>query len=233
VGFREQERAVDKTQSYQCFGGNNTSGDIDVATAVNAKGGAGRMDFESETFVCTGQGRYDESDIAATLRKGDDNGGGQAREDSALIAIASTERTRADGRNLETQEDVAYALCNPGSGGRTHSRQILTPRMAVRRLTPRECERLQGFPDDFTAVEHRGKPAADGPRYKASGNAMAVNVVRWIGRRIMAAENSATLGPNRARKISDNQAGNAADDNLTLINYKGAPHLLSVCPDSC
>ncbi len=56
--------------------------------------------------------------------------------------------------------------------------------MRVRRLTPRECERLQGFPDDYTLIPYRGKPAADGPRYKALGNSMAVNCMRWIGRRI-------------------------------------------------
>ncbi len=56
--------------------------------------------------------------------------------------------------------------------------------MAVRRLTPRECERLQGFPDDWTLVPYRGKPASDGPRYKAIGNSFAVPVVRWIGERI-------------------------------------------------
>lgn len=56
--------------------------------------------------------------------------------------------------------------------------------MRVRRLTPRECERLQGFPDDYTLIPYRGKPAADGPRYKALGNSMAVPVMRWIGERI-------------------------------------------------
>ena len=56
--------------------------------------------------------------------------------------------------------------------------------MAVRRLTPRECERLQGFPDDYTLTPYRGKPAADGPRYKALGNSMAVPVMHWIGKRI-------------------------------------------------
>jgi len=59
---------------------------------------------------------------------------------------------------------------------------------AVRRLTPRECERLQGFPDDFTLVPHRGKSAADGPRYKALGNSMAVPCMAWIGRRIDAVD---------------------------------------------
>jgi DNA (cytosine-5)-methyltransferase 1 len=54
----------------------------------------------------------------------------------------------------------------------------------VRRLTPRECERLQGFPDDYTLIDYKGKPAKDGPRYKAIGNSMAVPVMRWIGERI-------------------------------------------------
>jgi len=56
--------------------------------------------------------------------------------------------------------------------------------MSVRRLTPRECERLQGFPDDYTLIPYRNKLAADGPRYKAMGNSMAVPVMRWIGERI-------------------------------------------------
>ena len=55
---------------------------------------------------------------------------------------------------------------------------------AVRRLTPKECARLQGFPDDYLDITYRGKPAADGPKYKALGNSMAVPVMRWIGERI-------------------------------------------------
>jgi hypothetical protein len=109
-------------------------------------------------------------------------------------AVAFTERTRVEGRSLECQEDLAYALTNPGSGGRTHSRQLMQG-MAVRRLTPTECERLQGFPDGYTLVPYpthtrKGKPlkrvrmAADGPRYKALGNSMAVTVMQWIGQRV-------------------------------------------------
>jgi DNA (cytosine-5)-methyltransferase 1 len=62
---------------------------------------------------------------------------------------------------------------------------------AVRRLTPVECERLQGFPDNYTAIPWRKKAAEycpDGPRYKALGNSMAVPVMRWIGERIAAVE---------------------------------------------
>lgn len=63
---------------------------------------------------------------------------------------------------------------------------------SVRRLTPRECERLQGYPDDATLIPYRGKPASDGPRYKALGNGMAVPVMRWIGRQLLAANNHQT-----------------------------------------
>lgn len=67
---------------------------------------------------------------------------------------------------------------------------------AVRRLMPVECERLQGFPDGHTAIIWRGKPAADGPRYKALGNSWAVNCARWLGRRIEAVD---SLKPHNVR----------------------------------
>jgi site-specific DNA-cytosine methylase len=98
----------------------------------------------------------------------------------ATTVVAFSERTRKCGSHLELEPtDVCPAIktgCNRQQG-------VLQP-MAVRRLTPRECERLQGFPDDYTLVEYRKKPAADGPRYRALGNSMAVPVMRWIGERI-------------------------------------------------
>jgi DNA (cytosine-5)-methyltransferase 1 len=60
--------------------------------------------------------------------------------------------------------------------------------MQVRRLTPVECERLQGFPDGYTDIQPNGKPTPDGPRYKALGNSMAVPVMNWIGMRIQMVE---------------------------------------------
>ena len=71
---------------------------------------------------------------------------------------------------------------SPTGGGRPLP--AIATAMQVRRLTPVECERLQGFPDDYTAIPYRNKPASDGPRYKALGNSMAVPVMRWIGQRI-------------------------------------------------
>jgi len=89
------------------------------------------------------------------------------------------------GRNGRGQpSDVVPALNGADAGDTSDMRPCLASAGAVRRLTPRECERLQGFPDDYTLVPFRGKPAADGPRYKALGNSMAVPVMRWIGNRI-------------------------------------------------
>ena len=71
--------------------------------------------------------------------------------------------------------------------------------MAVRRLTPVECERLQGFPDNWSRIPWKGKPETecpDGPRYKACGNSMAVPVMAFIGRRI--AEVDAKYACNKA-----------------------------------
>jgi DNA (cytosine-5)-methyltransferase 1 len=73
-----------------------------------------------------------------------------------------------------------------------HTGGVINPadRMAVRRLTPVECERLQGFPDNHTLISWRGKPAdqcPDGPRYKALGNSMAVPCMEWIGNKIKVA----------------------------------------------
>jgi DNA (cytosine-5)-methyltransferase 1 len=96
----------------------------------------------------------------------------------AMRHNALGERT---GLGIGNDNDPAFTL----QAG--HSHGIISP-MAVRRLTPRECERLQGFPDDYTAIPWRRKAAdqcPDGPRYKALGNSMAVPVMQWIGKRIM------------------------------------------------
>jgi DNA (cytosine-5)-methyltransferase 1 len=85
-------------------------------------------------------------------------------------------------QNSEHQGDSASEKVTP-SLDRSKTPAVLSS-AAVRRLTPRECERLQGFPDHYTLVPYRGHPAKDGPRYKALGNSMAVPVMRWIGERM-------------------------------------------------
>jgi DNA (cytosine-5)-methyltransferase 1 len=110
------------------------------------------------------------------------NAGGMGRQDyetETLVAHAFDARQS----NVIQCGDLAGPLDTDG-----HSVAVATA-MQVRRLTPRECERLQGFPDGYTAIPWRGRPASecpDGPRYKALGNSMAVPVMRWIGARIAA-----------------------------------------------
>jgi DNA (cytosine-5)-methyltransferase 1 len=313
---------TDRASFVACFGGNNTGGAIDVATACNAHGGTGRSDFESETFVAgtlcgsgraagsatqqdaesgllvahslrangfdasedgTGRGTplvpvqcngsnigtelpclrrgdggttsgvpcvafsskdhgADAGEVCPTLRSaGHDgshaNGGGPpavciaenqrgeiremdvapalgggggkpgsgypavafhttqdpisgdvspcigqgSEQRSGSIAVGISLRGRAGGGTAELGGEQSCAVrASQGGGDKPH---VLSG-MAVRRLTPRECERLQGMLDDWTLVTIRGKPAADGPRYKSIGNSMAVTVMRWIGRRI-------------------------------------------------
>lgn len=88
------------------------------------------------------------------------------------------------GKGALVDEEVAFTVAATQDQTLIEDTQ---ERYIVRRLMPIECERLQGFPDDWTKVPYRGKPAEecpDAPRYKAIGNSMAVPVMRWLGKRI-------------------------------------------------
>jgi DNA (cytosine-5)-methyltransferase 1 len=127
-------------------------------------------------FSCKDHGA-DMSEIAPSLRAmGHDgshaNAGGQ-------VAIAFHENQRAEVTLNDTAGCLKVGGGKPGQGYPAVAHGI-----SVRRLTPVECERLMGLPDNYTLIPYRGKPAADGPRYKALGNSFAVPVVRWIGERI-------------------------------------------------
>ena len=83
---------------------------------------------------------------------------------------------------LTASVDVAGTIQRGGDGGRHDG--VMQADMKLRRFTPKEAERLQGFPDDYTLIEYNGRPAPDGLRYKAIGNSMASPVMRWLGSRI-------------------------------------------------
>jgi site-specific DNA-cytosine methylase len=129
------------------------------------------------------------------------NPGGGGRGDAINVAVAHS--LRADG--FDAGEDgtgrgtplvpVAPSLTATNDPSRSPQSSEVTQQVAavhastmtVRRLTPVECERLQGFPDDWTLIPWRKKPAEecpDGPRYKALGNSMACNCMAWIGEQI-------------------------------------------------
>src|SRR5690606_30596193 len=170
--------------------------------------GMGRQDYETETLIAhslRGEG-FDASEDASedgtplvpvafdckgtevqfttngihpTLRSmghanSHTNGGGHAAVDFDM-------RGREGGAQFEGPHDTANIRAASGGSSRSYVAEA-----SVRRLTPRECERLQGFPDDYTLIPYRGKPASDSARYRALGNSMAVPVMRWIGERIKA-----------------------------------------------
>ena len=107
-----------------------------------------------------------------------------SRKDPPVVSFA------VDCRNLRESEEVSDTLQAKSNGGYSlnYTNPVRTNKSGVpyvvRKHTPLECERLQGFPDGWTDVPFRGKPAPDTRRYKALGNSMAVPVMRWIGERI-------------------------------------------------
>lgn len=160
--------------------------ELEVAGALAAQPG-----IKQQTYICRADGQtnaMEGENLAPTLTS-------HAKKDPPLIyPVDESEEIKpvtlqirsgkpGGGKGALIQHDSATLS--------THNTQTLITGdneergLTVRRLTPRECERLQGFPDDYTDIPYRNKEhAPDGPRYKALGNSMAVPVMRWIGERI-------------------------------------------------
>jgi DNA (cytosine-5)-methyltransferase 1 len=111
---------------------------------------------------------------------------GDTRTTHAVVAV--------DTFNQTTNEHTSQTLGSSATDV-NHYGAVINPPMAIRRLTPVECERLQGFPDNWTQIPWKKKPAEDcpdGPRYKACGNSMAVPCMKWLGQRIQKAQDKKT-----------------------------------------
>ena len=117
-------------------------------------------------------------------------GNSRVEADALVFGAQNSASQKATGET--TLSDVTMSLtASYGAGGADLATKPMICTSAVRRLTPRECERLQGFPDDYTQISWRGKEPEDCPnghRYKAMGNSMAVPVMKWIGERIKMVE---------------------------------------------
>lgn len=149
--------------AFKMRGGGNGTGER--GGTVGANGGVGYLGQE---------------DLAFTLA---------TTEDQHLLAPTSLSmRTRDGVVSAELGEpEVANALRGSNGGRAGEGAGAVFTGWAVRRLTPRECERLQGFPDDYTRIPWNGKPAEqcpDGPRYQALGNSWPIPEIEWIGDRI-------------------------------------------------
>ncbi|MFQ2188723.1 DNA cytosine methyltransferase [Aeromonas jandaei] len=139
--------------------------------ADDNQGQAGHI-IPAEAFRMVAFGEYACDGTSSTMKARD-------YKDATDLAVMAVHGTQ----DPDTNTELAHTL------GRNQGQEnaVFSGVMAVRRLTPVECERLQGFPDGHTDVPYRGKPAADGPRYKAIGNSMAVPCMEFIGKRIIQA----------------------------------------------
>lgn len=150
---------------------------VDVACTLEAGGGGNNK--QAVAFNWQNGGKYGNANegLGITI----EGTGPIQRCNTPAVAFNDTSATLKGGSGERGYPDP--------SDGNGHG--IVGSGMTVRRLTPRECERLQAFPDDYTLIPWRKKPAddcPDGPRYKALGNSMAVNCMAWIGERIAAIE---------------------------------------------
>jgi len=121
----------------------------------------------------------DAGELAPTLRAGGHDKSHANAGVMPAIAFANTAGDTALGLSKPGAPPITTRNGDPGN---------VLQGMSVRRLTPLECERLQGFPDNYTLIPYGRGMAKDGPRYKALGNSMAVPVMAWIGRRIQMVE---------------------------------------------
>ena len=178
-----------------------------------------RYDSETETMIPTiGFSRIDDgrdatNDLCPTLRTGGNANGVMAVAHPTPFGVGEKPDVahclRSGASKADKHESTTYVahptvlmdqggsvmnVLNDGTVGtlrrETHGHEpIINQRMAVRRLTPMECERLQGFPDGYTDIKPKEKDTPDGPRYKALGNSMAVPVMNWIGKQIQMVTN--------------------------------------------
>lgn len=124
--------------------------------------------------------------IAHTLRaEGHDASESSTGRGTPLVPFVFATTYARNGRGKP--DVVSPPLEHGGEGSRIDRRPTLVDHLGVRRLTPRECERLQGFPDDWTRYADDGQEMSNSARYRMLGNAVCVNVAEWIGRRIVEA----------------------------------------------
>lgn len=163
------------------FEGSHWDGGRVHPTLLAHKSGVGMSD--QEIFRQRGAYLVPDVDPSVTTKWAKGTAGGKTPGGCCIQGDIAAGRRGAQ-HGMGVCEDVSFSLL-------TSSPHCVAYNYVVRRLTPRECERLQGFPDDWTLIQWRGKPAADCPdshRYKAVGNSMAVPVMWYIGRRIQIVE---------------------------------------------
>ena len=183
IAFRKSKRAQSTTddESWVEADASNTLNNFDLGDTRTTHAVVGAVyENHAQDSRITGP-----LDVAPTVAAKFGTGGGN-------VPLVNQEQIYENSRRdaIRIYEGTSPTLQSfMGTGG--CNVPMVQPAMAVRRLTPVECERLQGFPDNWSQIPWKGKPAdqcPDGPRYKCAGNSMAVPVMRWIGEQIARVE---------------------------------------------
>jgi DNA (cytosine-5)-methyltransferase 1 len=197
---REKRQAVTRTTEESVGGGKWWDGGDTSATLTTRSGGQYMPDKDNfqaviqpnvaHAFKIRGGSPTETGEYGGTPGKA--AGKGYLGSDELAFTLAAAQDQQiaqpiaVDTFNQTTNEHTTQTLGSSATDV-NHYGAVINPPMAIRHLTPVECERLQGFPDNWTKIPWKKKPAEDcpdGPRYKACGNSMAVPVMRWIGQRI-------------------------------------------------
>ena len=171
---------------------NSGGGFSSVAKSLNSHGG--RFDSETETFIthaptAVGHDASEDGTGRGTPLCVFDTTQITSKTNQSRCEVGNPCHTLGKGQQPPAIAEIAPTLTAPGKAGARQDKAARTvTNKGVRRLTPRECERLQGFADDHTLITFKKKPAADSPRYEAIGNSMARPVMLWIGQRIQQVE---------------------------------------------
>jgi DNA (cytosine-5)-methyltransferase 1 len=194
-GNTKKSREKREATSSYAQGGSGISGfrmtafgeyaDDNSASTLKQRDYKDATDLVTHAFKVRGGSEVETGEQGGT--PGKKAGKGYLGSDELAFTIGTTQDQQiaqpiaVDFYNQTVNQTVTRRINASTTGG------VLESTMAIRRLTPKECERLQGFPDDWTLIPYRNKSVEqcpDGPRYKACGNSMAVPVMRWIGQRI-------------------------------------------------
>lgn len=193
---RSEGKGSASTSGLRSGASDNEAEDRRVITMSNGQANAEIAYNRGTTLTCIHEAPIVTYSLQGSMIGRDDKNGPQGNgiNKDVSFTLNATDRHAIvyemhgqDSRVIELPEVCTTITSKYGTGGGNVPIAVEPPHMTVRRITPRECERLQGFPDDYTKITEN---AADSHRYKALGNSMAVPVMRWIGERIREVENA-------------------------------------------
>jgi hypothetical protein len=179
----QDTRPIEKAQNGRGWNDDGTAYTVDTHATQGVAQPVGAFNIAPGKGALKDDIHITDATVTKTL---DASGSNPAMHQGGAAIVQSMAVAQPIGLDEEQNAMIdAFGTLKARTLGGGFEGSVMQTNMAVRRLTPVECERLQGFPDNYTKIPWRGKSdTPDGPRYKALGNSMAVPVMKWIGGRI-------------------------------------------------